>query len=346
MWESLGGVFTSAPHAVTWGEQDEHLFVFAVGTDQALWYRQGDGNAWSGWASLGGVVTSRPYAVKSGDVSIDVFALGVYSDLLHWHFENNAWTRWPLVETTQGGVYRSYESARRVVDVGPYRNWESLGGILISPPCAVMFGAAPAQSLLVFALGLDHAVWSKQFRAGSWSEWESLGHMLSSAPHAVTWQQETFAVFALGTDHAVWYSMGGAWHSLGGDFSSPPYAISAPQHLHVFAADAHSVLQHCRWDGNAWSSWEALQGILMSPPTALCLSAISFDFLLVFAVGTDSALWLREWDGSQWTAWVGRGGVVTSPLHAVHFRPIGRQGEFDVVALGTDHTVQRLSLPE
>src|SRR5262249_54935450 len=53
-------MFTSAPEIVSWGPNDIHLFAFAVGTDQALWYAQLDGfavvgntNAWSEWQPLG-----------------------------------------------------------------------------------------------------------------------------------------------------------------------------------------------------------------------------------------------------------------------------------------------------
>lgn len=139
-----------------------------------------------------------------------------------------------------------------------HRNWESLGGILTSPPHAVMFGELN-DMILVFALGTDHAFWTKAFVNGSWRPWDRLGHALSSPPHAVTWRKKTFAVFALGTDSAIWYTRGNDWHSLGGAFFLSPSAVTTFNHVDVFAADTHSALKHRSWTaipgvtGNHWA---------------------------------------------------------------------------------------------
>jgi hypothetical protein len=155
MTTSIGGLFTSPPEIVSWGPSEINLFAFAVGTDQALWYAQLDGftvagnNAWSGWQSLGGVVMSRPRAVRSGELSVDVFAVGAHSELLHWQFRNGAWASWPIVGTVGGAV----TMASRVVPPTLHRNWESLGGIVISPPHAVMVVDQGICQRLVAALG-------------------------------------------------------------------------------------------------------------------------------------------------------------------------------------------------
>jgi hypothetical protein len=240
---------------------------------------------------------SRPRAVRSGELSVDVFAAGAHSELLHWQFRNGAWTSWPIVDTVGGAV----TLASRVVPPTLHRNWESLGGILISPPHAVMFGELN-DTILVFALGTDHALWTKASVNGSWRPWDTLGHALSSPPHAVTWRKETFAVFALGTDSAIWYTMGSDWHSLGGAFSSAPYAVTTFNHIHVFAADAHSALKHRSWNGNSWSNWESLGGILISPPTANSFQ--NNELVHVYVLGTDSAIWRRRFGGASWSDWI------------------------------------------
>jgi hypothetical protein len=56
-FQSLGGVFTSPPEIVPWGEQDRFLIALAVGRDRALWYAEFDGfieegGTWSAWHSL------------------------------------------------------------------------------------------------------------------------------------------------------------------------------------------------------------------------------------------------------------------------------------------------------
>ncbi len=336
---SLGGVFNSPPEIIVWGEGDYSVFVFAVGTDQALWYTRLDGftvtgGTWTPWQSLGGIVMSAPRAVRSAESSVDVFAAGAEGELLHWQFRDGAWTRWPLGPLPiQGAV-----ALTPPVNDELHRNWESLGGIIISAPTATILGGdVPGIPglILVFAVGSDHALWTRGFD-GSWRPWASLGQTLSSSPHAVTFQDD-FYVFARGTDSAIWYTMGGEWHSLGGSFSSAPYAVSTSQHLHVFAADSQSVLQHSSWDGrNSWSDWESLGGILMSQPTANAFQ--EDDLVHVYSLGADSAIWRRKRAGNSWTDWESLGGPFLSPPATVVRAP-GVAPSRDLAALRTDHTV-------
>ena len=345
IFRSLGGLFTSPPAIISWGQDELNLFAFAVGTDQALWYAQLDGfspigdpdrSGWSEWRSLGGVVTSRPCAVRSGDLSVDVFAAGAHSELLHWQFRNGAWTNWPLVSTEGLSIAR----APHITPPTPHRNWRSLGGILTSPPHSTLFGELN-DTILVFALGTDHALWSKTCNQGLWQDWNSLGNVLSSPPHAVTWQKETFAVFARGIDSAIWYTMGADWHKLPATFSSTSYAVASADHIHVFAADTQSVLQHCKWNGNSWSDWELLGGILMFAPTA---NSFPFNEVLhVYAVGTDSAAKLRRFDGTSWGGWESLDGQFISPCAALARRAAGTPTR-DIVALGTDHALWHLEI--
>jgi hypothetical protein len=338
---SLGGMFTTAPAVVPWGQFDRFLFAFAVGRDQALWYAQLDGftfegatGTWSEWKSLGGVVTSAPHAVRSGESSVDVFAAGSRSELLHWQFRDGAWAQW----RPEVGAAIDHVLMARVVDTGIHRNWESLGGILVSAPSATMFGEGNAMTL-VFGVGTDHALWVRARDNNGWRNWDSLGHRLASAPCAVTFQRETFAVFALGIDSAIWYTMGSSWHSLGGTFSTAPFAISTHRHIHVFAADAHRALRHRQWDGNSWTDWESLGGILMSAPTANAIEGL----IHVFGVGTDSGIWRRRWLGDAWTDWHFMGGLYLSPPATISRTP--QEETFatrDLVALGTDHALWHL----
>jgi len=335
LFNSLGGESSLPPEIVMWGQLDGSLFVLAVGTDQALWYARLDGYAatggtWGPWQSLGGTVMSAPRAVRSGESSVDVFAAGAHSELLHWQFRDNAWTEWPV-----SIVNRQPALAQPVVWGGPGQKWESLGGIILSAPHAVMFGEL-GDEILVFAVGTDHALWVKAYANGSWRDWATLGHTLSSPPCAVTWQRETFVVFARGTDSAIWYTMGSDWISLGGAFSSAPYAVSTSGHIHVFAADTQSALSHCSWDGSSWSSWESLGGILMSAPTANGFP--EGDLIHVHALGTDSAIWRRQLVGASWNDWESLGGPFLSPPATVARSP-GSAPARELAALGTDHAV-------
>jgi hypothetical protein len=317
-FQSIGGVFTSPPEITPCEPNDQFLLAFAVGTDQALWYAQlngfvNDGGSWSAWQSLGGVVMSPPRAVRSSESSVDVFAVGAQSELLHWQIRNGTWTTWATGQ-----------------------KWESLGGILMSPPTATMFGGSEP-IVLVFALGTDHALWSRaQEHSGgaSWRDWVSLEGTLSSPPHAIRYQGDYF-VFALGKDSTVSYTYGSNWQSLGGTFISAPYAVATDRRIHVFALDTHRALRHCSGDGRSWSSWESLGGMLMSAPTANCFQ--NNEFIHVFGVGTDSAIWRRKWDGQNWTPWDSLGSSYISPPAAVTRTP-GWQTR-DLATLRVNHEV-------
>ena len=334
-WQSLGGVFTSPPHIVSFGQANKQAFVFAVGTDQALWYRHFDGiTTWSPWQSLGGVLTSPPFSIQSGQSSVDVFAVGALSELLHWHFQDTKWTEW--ADTPPHKEAFATEAVLTPLHGRPFfRYWESLGGILISPPHATMFGELN-NILVVFALGTDHAVWFRRFQGGSWSAWDTIGRTLISKPHAVTWQHETLAVFALGTDSAIWWWNNVGWASLGGTFISQPFAVATPEHVHGFAIGTNSDLQHRQWNGTTWTNWESFGGILFSPPTAVDMEPTPgpVEAVIIRTVGADSAGWTMSLVGGP-SIWQSMGGVLLSSPHSTlteHFLSFS-------VALLSDHTV-------
>jgi len=336
VFQPVGGFLTTSPALVAFGQNSESLFAFSVGKDQALWFTRFDGffrvgEVWNAWQSLGGTVTSPPCAVRTGASSVDVFARGAQSELLHWQFLNNAWTRWPL-EVQIGGAA---PLAPNITPPGPHRYWESLGGILTSPPTATLFGDLNDE-LVVFAAGTDHALWVRRRLGSSWSDWDSLGgHVLRSHPHAVTFQGD-FVVLALGTDSSMWYTIGGEWHPIGGKFSSAPYAVSTSEHVYVFGAGLDSALWYAIWDGNSWTDWETLDGLLVSHPTATSFQ--DNELLQVYAVGTDSAIWLRRKNGGSWSGWESLGGTFLSPPASVA-RLADNTPTRDIVALGTDHAL-------
>jgi hypothetical protein len=210
--------------------------------------------------------------------------------------------------------------------------WESLGGVLESPPRVVAWAA---NRLDIFVVGTDSALWHRWWDGSSWGGWESLGGILASPPEVVSWEANRLDVFALGTDHALWHrwwdgSSWGGWESLGGTLTSLVCAVSwAPNRLDIFALGTDSALWHRWWDGSSWGGWESLGGTLTSPPKAVAWGPNRLD---VFGLGTDYALWHRWWDGSSWGGWESLGGTLTSPPEVVSW-DVGR---LDIFAVGTD----------
>src|SRR5271169_5614297 len=74
-------------------------------------------------------------------------------------------------------------------------SWESLGGIITTPPSAVAWGK---NRLDVVARGTDSACWHKWWNGSAWGGWESLGGTIISEPTIVSWAPNRLDIFALG----------------------------------------------------------------------------------------------------------------------------------------------------
>ena len=89
---------------------------------------------------------------------------------------------------------------------------------------------------------------------------------------------------------------------------------------------------HKWWDGTAWTGYEALGGICMSPPRVATWGPNRLD---VFVLGTDRALYHKWWDGTAWNGFEYLGGICMSPPEVVAWGP----DRLDVFVLGTDNAV-------
>ncbi len=210
--------------------------------------------------------------------------------------------------------------------------WESLGGILISPPSAV---AWVSNRLDIFALGSDHALWHKWWDGANWGGWESLGGVYVSAPSVVSWSPNRLDIFALGQDHGLWHKWwdGANWGGeefLGGIYTSPPNATSwGPNRLDIFALGQDHAVWHKWWDGANWGGDESLGGLLTSAPRAVSWGPNRLD---IFALGQDHAVWHKWWDGANWGGWESLDGSLFSVVNAVSWAP----NRLDLFALGGD----------
>ena len=213
--------------------------------------------------------------------------------------------------------------------------WESLGGVLTSPPHVVSWGP---NRLDVFVVGTDHALWHRWWDGSTWGGWESLGGVLTSQPHVVSWGPNRLDVFVIGTDHALWHkwwdgSAWGGWESLGGVLHSQPKAVAwGPNRLDIFAIGSDSAVWHKWWNGSAWGGWESLGGSLFSEVNAVARRPNRLD---VFAIGTDNAVYRRWWNGSTWGGWESLGGSLFSPVCPVSWA----SNRLDIFSVGSDHAL-------
>jgi len=219
IWDSIGGVSTSSPAAVSWASSNFRLDVFVRGTDGALWWKNYD-NGWSGWQSLGGRLASGtgPAVSSWSEGRLDVFVQGTDGALWHTHWDGTTWSA-----------------------------WESLGGGLTSSPAATK----DSNMIDVFVRGTDGAVWQKYWSGTAWSSWKSLGGRL--VPNTGPAVSQTPWVIVQGTDRQFWQSStyGGAhWESVGvappeALSASSPGAVSTPANMHtlvIFSSTSRNVL--------------------------------------------------------------------------------------------------------
>jgi len=260
-WESLGGIITSKPSAVSWGAN--RIDAVARGTDSAVWHRWWDGAAWNGWESLGGDCQSGPAICSWAAGRLDMFVVGTDHQLYHKWFD------------------------------GGWSGWEALGGMLSSDPTAVSWGP---NRIDVFARGMDSAMWHLWWDGSHWGGWESLGGVCDSAPAVASWGANRLDTFVKGTDsqlyHQYWAGAGwSGWEALGGYVGGDLSAVSwGANRIDMFYPGAGFAMMHRWWDG-AWSGEENLGGLLSSGTGASSWASGRLD---CFVEGTDSAMY-HKW---------------------------------------------------
>lgn len=279
---------------------DPYPWIFARGTDNALWYRTWDGSTWGEWTSAGGIATSDPATYGGGGPTLPagmtVLARGT---------DNALW-------------YRDWQGSG-----GGWDDWENLGGIISSAPAATSyftFYSSYSWQICehVFARGTDNALWHKTAKQGTWGNWVSMGGILNSGPGVTTLGNYVY-VFARGTDDAIWYRSGqktgewpcsnevwSSWQRLGGIITSDPDAsilnIGGTDHVAIFARGTDNALWYRTLDDTV--GWTNIGGILNSSPGT--------SDNMVFVRGADNALWYRMWNDVAWSGWNSLNGIITS----------------------------------
>jgi hypothetical protein len=189
-FETLGGVFTSAPAGVARG--NELLDVFGLGTDFSVWHKAYRANAADGihwtpdWESLGGDFSCTPVVLSPDGARIELFGLTSDQSMVHRAFDGSQW--------------------------GP---WFALGGGFTSAP--MVLGGADG-SFDIFARGMDFLIWRAHYVPGALPQWSKLGDGLlgepvaASAPVAVRIHDKVFVfiVMADGTMTSIEFD-GASW---------------------------------------------------------------------------------------------------------------------------------------
>jgi hypothetical protein len=251
-----------------------------------------------------------------------------------------------------------------VTERGP---WESLGGVLISPPASA---ASPLSGDVdTVARGTDNAIYTKTALGpvlfpptptnqtalnftpvGFVNHGKPAGLNVISDPIIVsnfTWStgQSQADIFVVAQGGAVFNKRraSGSWQpwvSLGGGALSNPAAVSwtdaaGVERLDVIVRGTNNVPYHSRKTATGFTPWAPMGGATYHSPTVVAGPNTSMK---AFIRGTDNTLYSNTWsDASGWAGWVGWGGGITSAPVAVH-----QNGDVSVVVRDTNEQVYRL----
>jgi hypothetical protein len=206
-------------------------FVFAKGSDSALWYRHG-----GMWTSLGGLLWGDPHAVvwNNGDY-MNVFVLGTDSHIYNYAFHGGNPISWFTIDNNTDRVFMG---PPRVISRSPDR-------------------------LDLFAVGGNgHLEWIPYSISTGWSVLTDLGTMRGNPHHTpvgfTSWGTNRIDIFATSENavgHRFW---AGSWESdydvRSNDLTtapsgSPAVAAWAPNRLDAFVVDRSNGLNHSWFDG-------------------------------------------------------------------------------------------------
>jgi hypothetical protein len=307
------------------------MLFFALGNDDAVWWRRWDGSNWlNRWSTLGGPFLSQPAAVSFTAKQTNVWIVDQNFKLTSKAYKSGVWDS----------------------------NWLNLDGSMTTAPstCSYLDG-----SLNIFGRGIDgslqHKNWNDTTAVG-YSVWRSLGGWLTSSPVVTCAAPDRMDVVVYGRTQAAtrpynlfvrrWKGTqwGTDYQSLGGDFKGDPIAVSvSADRSDYFGIGEDLSMYHLQWTaGSGFGPLTNLGGSFESAPHAVVVSASRID---VVAVGTDDQLKHKALIERTWSPnWQDLGGsfnsapvALVSPSGEAHVFGLANNGSLfhGTWPVGTDH---------
>jgi hypothetical protein len=223
-----------------------HLHVFALGPDRALWQKWRVDNSWSQWIRHDGgefPAGARPSVVSRQPTITDIVMRGMDNRLWQRSFSataNPQWTPWTAHDGFQLGSDPAIDSMN-------------------------------GNHVHVFARGTNGQLWQKWWTQDSgWSNWISHGGQFQGSPTVISRMPTVTDIFVRGLDNRLQQisfvaeadPQWSGWinHNDGFVLASDPIVGSmAPNHLHLFARGADGELW-MKWylDGSPWTEWRRI----------------------------------------------------------------------------------------
>ncbi|CAH0028335.1 unnamed protein product [Clonostachys rhizophaga] len=292
------------------------FFLFGRGTDNAIWYRESDGERWlKDWESLGGKFDSQPAAVSIREGQIDVFGIDTDKTMRTKSYRNSAWeSSWaslggacnaaPAVCSMREGrmdlftLSSTNDLAHKYYENGQWASLSSGSGWGRSEGYVASSLAASCRGnnfMDVTVYGNEKApfkIASTHWNGSDFERWSSLTGHYKSNPSTIAMTENRTDFLGLNSDKAMVYLSWGDGADLsklkttviGGEAQSVAGLVSPRSgRLDAFAVGNDSKLKHKALVGSEWgSSWDDLGGAFNSAPLAL---PIGNDSILVFGIG-------------------------------------------------------------
>jgi subtilisin len=197
-------------------------------------------------------------------------------------------------------------------EAGKWSEWTSLGGELASGtgPAAV---SREANKIDVFArAAADKSVIRRSWSSGSgWGAWETVSGTTGTTGLGALGGSGGIDLYMRDSSGDVvqrWWTASTGWSEQGwhgsppgGPTTSAPAAISLSGSVHVFVRGADRALWEKTWNGEKWSEWTSLGGVLRSGPSVTSPAAGQIH---VFARFANDSYWRKRWSGEEgWSRW-------------------------------------------
>ncbi|KAK5996322.1 hypothetical protein PT974_03077 [Cladobotryum mycophilum] len=315
----------------------KNWFLFGLGNDNAIWYREAGENKWlSGWTTLGGSFKSQPAAISSKAGRVDVFSTWSDGSIRAKTYQGNTWAGdWlnlggesgsaPAVASPGDGtmtvlglnsgqemVLKSYNGTSW--QPSPSAAWTvPKSGYLSASPVGA---ASPNGRIDIVSYGSfdpnPHDLGWIHITEGVVKGWEgnalaapNLGY--AGDPTIISTNNASDA-FGIGTNNQVYQTTWtnatgyGKPQTLGGAVKSTPFVLATDtDRLDALAISTSGNLIHKARINGAWApSWEDLGGFFNSAPLAVQPGK---DWVAVWGLGPTGTVIHGNWSATNNATW-------------------------------------------